>query len=179
MKGVVFNLLEEAVVREFGPDVWDDLLLRADLSGAYTSLGNYDDEEILALVEAASAALNLPRAEVLRWFGRRAMPILKERYGAFFERHASSKSFVLSVNSIIHPEVRKLYAGASCPFFHFREDAAGAVSMDYDSSRRMCDLAHGFIEGAADLFEETVDVSHAACMNHGDAKCVMEIRWAR
>ena len=75
MKGVVFNLLEEAVVREFGIDTWEALLDSAGLTGAYTSLGNYSDEEILALVQAAAGALNLTNAQVLRWFGERAMPI--------------------------------------------------------------------------------------------------------
>ena len=47
MKGVVFNLLEEAVLREFGPDTWDELLDEANVRGAYTSLGNYSDDEIV------------------------------------------------------------------------------------------------------------------------------------
>lgn len=178
MKGVVFNLLEEAVTREFGIDTWDALLDSAGLAGSYTSLGNYDDAEIVALVEAAAAALGLSRSQVLRWFGEKAMPILKDRYGAFFEKHGSSKDFVLSVNSMIHPEVRKLYSGASCPFFHFREAADGAVTMEYDSARRMCDLADGFVRGAANLYCEGVDVLHHRCMNHGDEKCVLEMRWA-
>src|SRR5438874_2247890 len=43
MKGVVFNLLEEIVVREHGEETWDLLLERAGLGGVYTSLGNYPD----------------------------------------------------------------------------------------------------------------------------------------
>lgn len=178
MKGVVFNLLEEAVVREFGLDTWEMLLDQAGVAGSYTSLGNYSDDEVVALVQAAAAALDLTNAQVLRWFGERAMPILKERYGGFFEKHASSKSFVLSVNSMIHPEVRKLYSGASCPFFHFKEGADGSVTMDYDSERKLCDLAEGFVRGAAGLFCEDVDVVHHSCMNHGDSKCVLEMKWA-
>jgi predicted hydrocarbon binding protein len=178
MKGVVFNLLEEAVQRGFGPEAWDDLLDDSDVSGAYTSLGNYSDEEIVALVEAASRKLGLTNAEVLRWFGENAMPILRERYPTLFENHSSARNFILSVNSIIHPEVRKLYSGASCPFFHFRtgEDDK-TVMMGYESSRKMCDLAHGFVKGATKLFCEEVDITHHSCMNHGADKCLMEIRW--
>ena len=40
---VVFNLLEEIVVREHGEETWDLLLERAGLGGVYTSLGNYPD----------------------------------------------------------------------------------------------------------------------------------------
>ena len=177
MKGVVFNLLEEVVVREHGPDTWDRLLDGAGLDGAYTSLGNYSDEEMRALVTTAAAALGLTNGDVLRWFGVRAMPVLAERYPALFAGHRSARNFILSVNSIIHPEVRKLYAGASCPFFHFREGDNGGLRMEYHSARKMCDLAHGFVEGAASIYKEQVTVSHHACMNHGDTKCVMEIEW--
>ena len=178
MKGVVFNLLEEAVTQQFSDEVWDDLLDDAGAAGAYTSLGNYSDEEIIALVGAAAARLNMSNADVLRWFGETAMPLLKQRYPALFEPHSSSRSFILSVNSIIHPEVRKLYSGAKCPFFHFRETPAGTITMGYESSRKMCDLAHGFVRGAARLYCEEVEIRHHSCMNHGAEKCVMELKWA-
>jgi hypothetical protein len=178
VKGVVFNLLEEAVLREFGPDSWDDLVDEAGLMGAYTSLGNYPDEEMIALVAIAAAKFNMNNAAVLRWFGERAMPILKERYPAIFAKHSSSRTFVLSVNDMIHPEVRKLYSGAKCPFFRFRESESGTVMMVYESSRKLCDLAHGFVKGAAHVFCEEVEITHHSCMNHGADKCMMEIRWA-
>ncbi|MEO5324641.1 heme NO-binding domain-containing protein [Mesorhizobium sp. CC13] len=180
MKGVVFNLLEEVVLRAFGPEAWDDLLDDSRVSGAYTSLGNYSDEEMVALVDAAATKFAMTRAEVLRWFGARAMPVLKERYPTLFSGHSSARSFVLSVNSIIHPEVRKLYSGANCPFFHLRErEEDGVVLMGYESSRKMCDLAHGFIHGAAKIFCEEVDIKHHTCMNDGADKCLLEIRWVQ
>ncbi len=58
MKGVVFNLLEDAVCEHHGDDAWDALLDAAELSGVYTSLGSYSDAEMGKLVEAASRALN-------------------------------------------------------------------------------------------------------------------------
>ena len=84
MKGVVYNLLEEAVVEKFGADVWDDLLDDAGVAGAYTSLGNYTDDEMIALVNAAAAKLDMTSGDVLRWFGEQAMPLLKQRYPNFF-----------------------------------------------------------------------------------------------
>jgi hypothetical protein len=177
MKGVVFNLLEEAVVARFGSDMWDDLLDETGIEGAYTSLGNYSDDEVVALVGAAASKLQMSNADVLRWFGEEAMPLLKQRYPALFEKHTSSRDFVLSVNSIIHPEVRKLYSGANCPFFHFREAPDGTVTMTYSSSRKMCDLAHGFVKGAANVFCEQVDIAHHSCMNEGADTCVMGMHW--
>jgi len=53
MLGVVYNLLEEAVVDDAG------------VAGAYTSLGNYTDEEMIALVDAAAAKLDMTSSDVL------------------------------------------------------------------------------------------------------------------
>lgn len=177
MKGIVFNLLEEVVCRQHGEDVWDTLLEKAGVAGAYTSLGNYPDAEIIALVEAASELLQIPPSAVLKWFGREAMVDLAARYPTFFMPHQSSRSFVLSVNSIIHPEVRKLYPGSACPHFHFKETEDGALSMTYRSERQLCHLAEGFVEGAAAHFGERVEFRHVLCLHEGDDRCVFEIRW--
>ena len=127
MKGIVFNLLEEVVIAQHGEAAWDNLLEATGLPGSYTSLGSYPDEEIEKLVVAGAAALKMPPADVLRWFGREAMPLLAQRYPHFFVEHHSTLPFVLSVNNIIHPEVRKLYAGAHCPHFRFQQAADGAL----------------------------------------------------
>ncbi len=44
MKGIIFNLVEDVVTQENGPDAWDDLLDAAHVDGAYTAVGSYDDE---------------------------------------------------------------------------------------------------------------------------------------
>ena len=176
MKGIVFNLLEEVVIAQHGDAAWDMLLDATGLSGDYTSLGNYPDQEIEKLVAAGAGALKMSPADVLRWFGRKAMPLLAKRYPHFFNGHRTTLPFVLSVNSIIHPEIRKLHADAHCPHFRFQQMADGALLMTYDSPRKLCALAHGFIEGAAEHFGETANVEHVSCMHRGDAKCLLSIR---
>lgn len=177
MKGVVFNLLEESVTRAFGPDTWDHLVETSGVSGAYTSLGNYPDSDVEALVGAAMVALSLDRDQVLRWFGQNAMPILSELYPDFFEGPSSAREFTAGVNSIIHAEVRKLYPDSVCPHFRMREASNGGLVMDYLSARNMCALAQGFVEGAAVWYGETLDFRHTACTAHGDEHCTFEIVW--
>ena len=179
VKGVIFNLLEDVVVRAYGLDAWDSLLTTAGLNGCYTSIGSYPDSEAIALVDAASAALALPASEVLNWFGRAAMPLLFERYEGFFTPHETAQSFVASVNDIIHPEVRKLYAGAGCPHFHIHDLNDGRIGLTYRSPRKMCRLAHGFIEGAADHFGDRVEIEHLSCMLESHPACRLALRWSR
>ncbi len=177
MKGIVFNLLQEAVCREYGDDTWDRLLDDAGLDGSYTSLGSYADEEVVALVKAASSALKQSPSDILRWFGRQAMPLLAERYPDFFNVHQDAKSFILTLNSIIHPEVQKLYPGAVTPVFDFGTDEQGRFLVRYKSARMLCALAEGFMVGAADHFHETAEIEHPVCMHDGAEKCVFHVRF--
>ena len=175
MKGIVFNLLEELVTRDHGADAWDDLLDAAGVDGVYTSLGSYDDAELLALVGAASEALEIPPDDVVRWFGRSAMPLFAASHPHFFEGHAGTRSFLLTLNDMIHPEVRKLYPGAGVPDFEYDTSEPDKLVMRYRSERRMCALAEGMIEGAAEHFGETVAIEQPACMLHGDEHCLIEV----
>lgn len=177
MKGVVFNLLEQVVTDAYGEDTWETLLDNTGLSGAYTSLGSYPDEDMEALVAAACAALSLPRSAVLRWFGVQAMPLLAKAYPVFFEEHKTSKTFLAGINSVIHAEVRKLYPGAACPHFNIGALDSGAMTMDYVSTRRMCALAQGFVEGAGKFYCEDVRFEHTTCVDNGDDRCRFEITW--
>jgi hypothetical protein len=178
MKGIVFNLLEEAVSRTYGENTWDDLLEAAGLEGAYTSLGNYPDQQLTDLVEAASAATGTDAQSIIRWFGRESMPALAAGYPGFFVPHSDLGSFLNTLNDIIHPEVRKLYPGADVPTFGFSTAADGTITMRYGSPRRLCAFAEGLIEGAATQFGQTVAIEQPRCMLRGDELCTIEIRVA-
>jgi len=176
MKGVVFDLLEQVVTRDHGADVWDDLLQAASLDGAYTSLGSYPDEDLYRLVSAASTAFDVPSQDVIRWFGREALPLLAAAYPRFFQPHITTRTFIGTLNDIIHPEVRKVYPGADVPWFDMAEGPSGEIAMGYTSQRRLCAFAEGLIEGAAAYFDEHVSIDQPACMLRGDEACQLVVR---
>jgi hypothetical protein len=179
MKGIVFNLLEEVVTAEHGESTWDALLVAAGVTGAYSSLGNYPDEELGRIVGAASRALGTPPHDVVRWFGRRAIPLLTRSHPAFFAPHRRTLDFLLTLNTIIHPEVRKIHADAVVPEFEFETPEPGVLRIGYRSPRRLCALAEGFIEGAADHYAEVVTIEQPTCMLRGDEGCTLVVRFAR
>ena len=177
MKGIVFNLLEDVVSRQYGDETWTRLLDEAGDDGVYTSLGSYADDKVFALVGAAARALGQSEDHVLRWFGRQSMPLLAERYPMFFAGLSGTRPFLLTLNDIIHPEVRKLYPGAYVPVFDFDGSSPEMLAMGYRSERKLCALAHGFIEGAADHFHEEAGCEQRLCMRRGDPKCLFELRF--
>ena len=176
MKGIIFNLVEEVVVGAYGEDAWDDILDAAGLDGAYTSLGSYPDDHLFALVGAASTKLGVDGQDVVRTLGQGAIPLLAERYPGFFD-HRSTKSFLLTLNDIIHPEVRKLYPGADVPTFDFPPSGDNELAMGYQSARKLCALAEGFILGAAAHFRERVTIEQARCMLQGADSCLLTCRF--
>lgn len=183
MKGIIFNLLEEVVTTHLGEKAWDGILDGSGVRGAYTSLGNYPAEEFSRLLESLSLTGGKSNRETLRWFGRLAMPHLADRYPEFFTAHKGMRSFLLSLNDVIHAEVRKLYPGAEVPVFEFEApagaDAQDALIMHYRSKRKLCQLAEGFIAGAAERFGEHVTVTQSSCMLDGAPECVLVCRFEK
>jgi hypothetical protein len=173
LKGIVFNLLEESVTASHGEDAWDALLDSTGLDGAYTALGNYEDAELLALVGEVCRHQGAPADEVLRAFGRRALPALAVRYPEFFTPHASVKPFLLTLDAVIHREVVKIYPGARPPRMWFEDPAPDALVLNYRSERRLCAFAEGMIEGAAEHYGQAVTLEHRGCMRDGADACAI------
>ena len=178
LKGIIFNLLEQVVVEDFGDDVWDRMLDDAGLDGAYTAVGTYDHDELYKLVGAASAILSKPSDDIVRWFGVKAMPLLAKRYKEFFAPHDSALSFVLTLNDVIHPEVRKLFPGAYAPDFEFERIDDDTIAIGYTSVRDLCMFAEGLVEGAAEYYGQTVTIEQSRCKRRGDERCVLVCRFA-
>ena len=179
MKGIVFNLLEQTVTEKYGADTWESLLDGAKVDGAYTAVGSYPDEELIALVETACAALGVEADDLVRWFGRSALPLLAEKYPDFFRAHDNTRSFLLTLNEVIHPEVRKLFPGAYAPSFTFDESIAGELALAYHSHRNLCSFAEGLIEGSADHFGEAVNIEQTECAKRGGEICNLHIRFTK
>lgn len=176
MKGIVFNILEQVVSDRYGEDTWETLLEKARVEGIYTAVGSYEDTEMLALVAAASDALATPADDILRWFGAAAMPVFVEKYPQFFVPHTTTRSFMLTLNEVIHPEVRKLFPGAYAPEFTFVERDDDALELGYHSHRQLCSFAEGLILGAAAHFGETVTIEQTSCQKQGAENCILVVR---
>jgi hypothetical protein len=88
---------------------------RCETGWGLYSLGSYPYEQIQQLVGAPPRMLGLTSFEVLRWFGQQTIPLLFDRFPAFFSSQLSTRPFELSVNSTIHPELRKIIQARISP----------------------------------------------------------------
>jgi len=149
MKGIVFNLVELAVTEEFGAETWTALLEAANAGGRYENTGDHDDAELLAIVGAASEALGLTPAQVLRWTGERIIPHMAASYSAYFDAHPGPIEFFATLDDTIHWEVLSMYEGAEPPRFQTEDLGDGRAMIEYSSFRGLPDLAEGMIAGVA------------------------------
>ena len=85
MKGLVFREFANMVEREFGEYAFDDLVEECDppSGGAYTTVGDYDHQEMLDLVTALSAKTGAPIPTLVRAYGKFLIPAFRAKYQPF------------------------------------------------------------------------------------------------
>ena len=174
MKGIIFNLVEDSVVEAHGLETWDRILEKAGLDGAYTTLGNYPDVDFVALVSAGSSLIGIEPQDLTRQIGRESAGRLAERFPRFFAPHGSVRSFLLTLNDVIHPEVLKLHLDSTPPAFWFEGHDPERLVVHYRSPRRLCSFAEGLIEGSAEHYGQKATVTQTRCMLEGADHCVLD-----
>ena len=168
MKGIVFTEFLELVENEFGLEVVQQIIDECELEteGVYTSVGTYSHKDMFKMVGKLSEIKGIPVPALLTVFGEYFFTTLKEKYPVFVEK-PNLFSFLNSIDQYIHPEVLKLYPDAELPRFDAEIKSDNEIMLNYMSSRKMSDLAIGLIKGAANHFEEDVDVVKIGEANDG------------
>lgn len=180
MKGVIFCLLKKMVVMRIGAEAWDTLVERSALKtvgGVFVGSATYPEEDMHALLATASVMTGRPVGELLRAFGRFAFPDLAAVDPAFVPPGATAKSFLQSVDRVIHGEVHKAQPEAQLPYFGYEDPGPARLVMLYRSPRRLCELVTGFIEGTGDYFGEAITQAHTQCQRDGFAACRFELEF--
>jgi len=177
MKGIVLTTLQKMIEEKMGLSAWDKIVTNNELEsgGSYTAAATYDAKEVFTIVGAISAITGQSADAIVRAFGRFMLKTLATKYDGFF-KDTHLKPFLLSVDRVIHIEVRKLYPGAELPEFSYVDSGDDRkLIMVYRSNRKLCTLAEGLIEGAAEVFGQNVAIVHSECMHRGASCCRLEL----
>lgn len=178
MKGIIFNILEEMVIAHKGMAVWNEILNQELPDGGIYTVGeSYPDEQLFTLIQAVSNSTNLSMEKVVGDFGEFMFDQLATRYPIFIDQASDLKSFLKSVESVIHVEVKKLYDNPHLPNFGYSEPTDDILIMRYNSPRKLCLLAEGLIRGAAVHYKTTIEVGHTVCMHMGAKHCDLTVRF--
>jgi hypothetical protein len=173
--GIVLMELKKHVEQAYGASTWTALLLAADLQGRmYNAMGEYPDEEVLAIVAAASRANGRSADEVLEVFGRFVVPDLVETYRFLVQPGWDALDLIENTEHTIHTVVRAR-SGATPPVLEVTRTGADSLTLRYSSARQLCSLAKGIARGVGDLYGTPLDVQESTCMKRGSTHCTMAV----
>ena len=179
MKGVIFNLLEEFVCEGWGYDTYELVMSScpAHERGPFIGPGTYPDSVLLAIVAGTAKKLDITVEQAVRAFGKFAMSKLAAKVPELISHLESPKALLMSLENVIHIEVKKIYPMAEPPTFDYEDPADDKLIMHYYSKRNLCVLMEGLLEGLADYYETNLDFTQTHCVNHGDDHCVFDINF--
>lgn len=176
MKGLVFTTFYAHCEEQYGADMLDDIIDDANLpnKGAYTSVGTYPFEEIVALVTALVRRTGQSLPVVLEQFGKACFA----KWVSYVPAHFDNKDLfdiLAGVDAFHELEVRKLYPDAELPSFKVESRTDRMLVLQYVSCKPLADLAAGVIKGAAAHLGEEINVTHRPITNCTGAHVRFEV----
>lgn len=160
MKGIIFTEFIDMVEHEFSYELVDKIITENSLftDGAYTSVGNYDNKELIMLVTSLSKHIDKPVDELVHAYGKYLLGRFFVLFPHFFKNVSNTFDFLDTIDRHVHVEVKKLYSDAELPSFWTQRISDTQMQMFYRSYNPFACLAEGLIEGACEHFNETLTV---------------------
>jgi len=175
--GIIFEQLREYVWRNHGAQAWSEVLAEAAPGRRfYAPDTRYPDEELEALLAAASRKVGAERGQLLEEFGVFIAPMLFGLYRPLISTDWDLLDFLEHVEETIHRVVRLDDPAAAPPRLHVERVDPSSVRIHYDSERNMCELAKGIVSGLQKEYGEPVTMTDLSCMKRGDPQCTVEVR---
>jgi predicted hydrocarbon binding protein len=177
MQGSIFTVFSEMVIEKMGIETWNELLVTVSPSseGVYTKGMQYEDAEMMSLVGALSEKTKIDVSSLVRTFGNYLFIHLYNSCPVNVSHIHNLKDFLLSIDSVIHKEVKRVSPNAYLPSFDYSETPEGDLVMYYHSTRKLCHLSEGLILSAAAHFKQEITIEQPECMHNGDDKCKLVI----
>jgi len=178
MHGIILNGLKKFVVDSYDHATWEQIRSTASVENTlYVPVTEYPDEHVQELVATASELSDEPAPALLRSFGRYVVPILVQFYGVHIDDGWDGLDLVENVEASIHEALRaKNISEFDPPEIFAERTGPDEVVVYYGSDRELCDVARGILEGVADHYEESWDITERNCMHDGADRCEIRVR---
>lgn len=179
MHGIIFAGLKKYVVANFGSEAWNGLLKDAGIgSKIYLPTQAYSDQEIVALVTAASQKTGKPAQALLEGFGEFIVADLVTIYRSMIDPAWGTLDLIENTENTMHKAVRLRDRGATPPTLVVNRTGPDEVVINYSSARRMCAVGKGIVRGIARHYGESVAISETTCMHRGSPSCTISVKLA-
>lgn len=177
MHGIIFSELKKFVATRHGEAAWKQVLEGASLvNRTYLVTSQYPDEEVVRLVQSAVDLTHAPPARLLEEFGEFLVPDLLQLYGSLVRPEWKTLELLEHTEAVIHAAVRMRQPGAEPPRLIVERRDPKEVRILYSSSRKLCSVAKGIVQGVAKHYGQTVVVREPECMHKGARRCDISVR---
>lgn len=180
MKGVIFNIFEEFVIKNLGLEAWDKVIQESQTeSQVFIGPKTYEDAIFFKLLTTCLTLNKLPPAESIRAFGKFAFPLLTQRVPNLTTNYKTPEELLEKLDGIVHVEVKKLLENAQTPKFNFHKLNENEIDLEYISKKKLCLLVEGLIEGLAEQYKCDVKYDHYSCTQKGHPSCKFRISFIK
>lgn len=184
MHGLIFVTWEKYLSERFGPSLLQRYRSSIGETPASAPLASrvYDDATLLAGVGEAHRLTALPVDTLLREYGRYFLLNGLTRHLCIYllEQAHSGYDLLLCMRQA-HAQMRLTPDALTPPLFAYEAlpgEQNNALRLLYDSSRQLCPLLIGAIEGAAQRYNEHVSIVEQTCMRQGALVCSFDIHFS-
>ncbi len=160
MKGIIFTSLQDMITEQFSEDLWDEIIDNCELksNGIYTTVGNYDFEELQSMVNYISNKTKIKESILIHEFGKYLASIFIANNPQCYESCNDLFYFLDSIDNNIHVEVRKLYDNTYLPLILTKRKSDREMELLYTSKHKLVNLACGLIEGSSKFYNQKIDM---------------------
>src|SRR2546423_220382 len=141
----------------------------------------YDDSLLLTAVTTASQITAISPETLLREYGRYFIinGLTRHLCAYILTQVHNARDLLLTMHDA-HEQMGRLPESLTPPLFQYRTqaDKPDALTLIYDSPRKLCPVLRGAIEGAAERYGERVQIVEQKCMKRGDPVCRFELRFS-
>lgn len=180
MKGMIFNIFEDFICENWSVELYEEIFSRCPLKTKEPFVGpkTYPDVDFIAILKKTCEILEVDVEEGLRAFGKFAFIKLQQKYPYLINDEAGARNFLLTLDSVIHAEIKKIYPEAELPGFSYQDLSESQLIMIYKSKKQLCSLVEGLLEGVADYFDTEIKVCQNKCVKKGDSECEFDLHFA-
>ncbi|HEX4205582.1 MAG TPA: heme NO-binding domain-containing protein [Ktedonobacteraceae bacterium] len=180
MQGIIFVTWESYLAKRFGSTVFNSYRASVGETAVSAPLAShvYEDAILLQGVAVATKLTGVSVTMLLREYGRYFITnSLTNHLCVYLLSSVHSGRDLLLTMREAHAQLHRSAHALTPPLFSYEaiSNNPNELALIYDSSRQLCPVLYGAIEGAAELFGETVRIVESTCMKQGAHACRFEI----
>ena len=166
MHGIIFNLLYKFVQENYNFQTLQEIKKEAGLDGAFHfATRSYPDEEIEAMVGAASKLLKVDRDTILESFGQFIAPELLRVYRPYVKANWDCMTLLENIEKAIHKAVMNNTPDADPPKLKINRIDEDTIQIEYTSPRKMIALGVGIIKKIAEHYQEKLQINQLSIVD--------------